>query len=208
MFGDALFVSPIVEHGLPTHSFYLPQGQWLDYATGKPVAGGRDMSVPVDATTWQDIPIYVREGSILATQASKGNELSAATPLVLDVFPSATRPASFLVYDDDGHTYSYEKGEYFRQELTAKRSAASTEIALGAATGTFQPHFPSYWMRVHQASGSVTLEGAAMKKFASEGAFQAASEPGWFSGTDKFGPVTEVRLATDAKAHTVKLSAR
>jgi len=29
MFGDALLVSPIVERGLPAHSFYLPHGTWF-----------------------------------------------------------------------------------------------------------------------------------------------------------------------------------
>ena len=111
MFGDALFVSPIVEHGLTAHSFYLPRGDWFDYTSGKPVAGGRDMSVPVDSTTWQDVPLYVRAGSILATQpATQGNDLNPKSPLLLDVFPSAARAANFVVYDDDGHTYGYEKG--------------------------------------------------------------------------------------------------
>ena len=27
-------------------SFYLPEGEWFDYASGKPVSGGRDISVP------------------------------------------------------------------------------------------------------------------------------------------------------------------
>jgi len=209
MFGDALFVSPIVEHGLPTHSFYLPPGKWFDYASGKPVAGGRDMSVPVDSTTWQDVPIYVREGSILATQpAAKGNDLSPKTALLLDVFPSATRVANFVIYDDDGHTYAYEKGDYFRQEMTAKRSGTSTEITLNAATGTYQAQFPNYLLRVHQASAGVTSEGATLKRFTSESAFRSANEPGWFSGADKFGPVTEVRLPADARQRAVKLASR
>jgi alpha-glucosidase (family GH31 glycosyl hydrolase) len=209
MFGDALFVSPIVERGLPEHRFYLPPGTWFDYASGKTVAGGRDMGVPVDAATWQDIPIYVREGSILATQpAEKGNELSPNTPLLLDVFPSAARAAKFVVYDDDGHTYAYEKGEYFRQEVTAKGAGASTELAVSAATGAYRAHFPNYVLRVHQAAGSVTNQGSAMKRFASESAFQSANDAGWFSGTDRFGPVTEIRLATDGEARTVKLKSR
>jgi alpha-glucosidase (family GH31 glycosyl hydrolase) len=209
MFGDALFVSPVVERNLPAHSFYLPRGEWFDFASGKPVTGGRDMSVPVDSKTWQDVPIYVREGSILATQpAATGNDLNPKTPLLLDVFPSAARVASFVVYDDDGHTYAYEKGEYFRQEMSARRLGAATEIAVNAATGTYRAQFPNYLVRVHQASGSVTSEGAPLKRFTSESAFRSAGEPGWFSGVDKFGPVTEVRLPMEVKARTVKLSAR
>jgi alpha-glucosidase len=209
MFGDALFVSPIVERGMTGHSFYLPQGNWFDYATGKPVEGGREMSVPVDSNTWQDIPIYVRDGSILASQhATKGNELSPATALVLDVFPSAVRVANFVAYEDDGHTYAYENGGYFRQEIAAKRSGTSTEIALHSATGFYHPQFPGYRLRVHQASGSVTSDGVTLKRFGSENAFRSAKEAGWFSTVDRFGPVTEVRLPTDSKQRTVKLSSR
>jgi alpha-glucosidase len=207
MFGDALLVSPIVEHGLPTHSFYLPQGAWFDYFSGKPVQGGREIAVTPDAKTWQDIPIYVREGSIVATQpAAVGNELNPATALVLDVFPSSSRVARFLAYDDDGHTYDYEKGDYFRQEIAAKGSARSTEIAVNSATGTFKAHFPSYLLRVHQASDSVSSDGATLKKFPSESAFRSSTDAGWFPTTDRFGVVTEVRLPSDAKQHTVTLA--
>jgi alpha-glucosidase (family GH31 glycosyl hydrolase) len=209
MFGDALFVSPIVEHGLAAHRFYLPEGKWFDYASGTAVTGGRDVSVPVDSKTWQDVPLYVREGSILATQpAVAGNDLNPKTPLLLDVFPSNARVAKFVAYDDDGHTYGYEKGDYFRQEMTAKRLGTSTEIAMGAATGTYKAQFSNYVVRVHQAAGSVTNAGASMKMFTSENAFRSASEPGWFSTVDKFGPVTEIRLPSDGKEHTMTLSMR
>ena len=149
-------------------------------------------------------------GSISGDSACErsGNELSPKTPLLLDVFPSDARVANFVAYDDDGHTYAYEKGEYFRQEMTAKRSGASTGVALTTATGSYQPQFSNYLLRVHQASGSVTSDGVTLKKFASESAFRSANEPGWFSGVDKFGPVTEVRLPVNAKALTVKLTGR
>ena len=209
MFGDALLVSPIVERNLSTHSFYLPEGNWLDYATGKAVAGGRDMSVAVDSRNWQDIPIYVREGSILATQPEdRGNELSPKAPLVLDVFPASGRAARFVAYDDDGHTYGYEKGEYFRQEIDARRDSGGAEIDMSAATGSYRATFTGYLLRVHSAGKGVTSDGATLRKFASEAAFQASTEAGWVSGTDRFGAVTEIRLPVDSKAHAVKLAGR
>jgi hypothetical protein len=51
-------------------------------------------------------------------------------------------------------------------------------------------------------------EGAVLKKFPSERAFRSASEPGWFSATDKFGPLTELRLPVSAGPFVPKLSAR
>jgi hypothetical protein len=47
-----------------------------------------------------------------------------------------------------------------------------------------------------------------MKKFPSEAAFRSSSEPGWVSAVDKFGGVTEIRVPTDAREHSVKLSTR
>jgi alpha-glucosidase len=127
---------------------------------------------------------------------------------VLDVFPSASRIAEFVVYDDDGHTYEYESGNYFRQEVTARLAGSGTEVDLRSATGNYHAHFPTYVLMVHQASQAVTSDGAAMKRFGSESAFRASEEPGWVSTTDKFGAATMVRLPVESKARSVKLAAR
>jgi alpha-glucosidase len=209
MFGDALLVSPIAERNVTLHKFYLPPGTWFDYFSGKPVEGGREMAISPDTNAWQDIPLYVRAGSILATQPTEhGNELRPATPLVLDVFPSPVRTAKFLAYDDDGHSYDYEKGGYFRQEITATRSGRATNIEIAAASGAYKPHFPSYLLRVHQASAGVTNDGRMLTRFPSANAFESSSEPGWFSTTDRFGGVADVRIGTDAKPHALKLALR
>jgi hypothetical protein len=62
-------------------------------------------------------------------------------------------------------------------------------------------------LRVHQASGSVTSDGATLKKFASENAFLSSGEPGWVTTVDKFGAVTEIRIPASASEPNVKLSA-
>jgi hypothetical protein len=167
------------------------------------------MAVSPDANTWQDIPLYVRAGSILATQpAERGNELSPAAALIPDAFPSATRVASFLVYDDDGDSYDYEKGGYFRQEITATQPGRAPNVEIAPATGAYRAHFPSYLLRVHQASAGVTSDGQTLTQFASASALESSGEPGWFSTTDRFGAVTEVRIGTDAKPHSLTLVPR
>ena len=209
MFGDSLFVSPVVERGVQAHSFYLPPGEWFDYASGMLSPGGRELTVPADSQTWRDVPLYVRQGSILATQPTAGgNELSPRVPLVLDIFPSAAHEAAFVVYEDDGHSYAYEKGEYYRQAVTAKQSRTGTEIMLGPATCTYRPQFPNIVLRVHQAGPAIHGGGGPMKKFRSEAAFRSGGEPGWFVGMDRFGWVTEIRLPADGKSHTMTCAVR
>jgi alpha-glucosidase (family GH31 glycosyl hydrolase) len=195
MFGDALLVSPVVERGETSHALYLPAGGWIDFTTGDRVEGGREYSVPTDTETWSDIPLFVRDGSILATQpATLGNELSPKTPLVLDVFPSAARAAKFTVYDDDGHTYAYEKGSFFRQEVLAVAASQGVEVKLFAAEGSYKPAMTGYVLRVHTRATEVSGGPGNLRRFASEAEMTGSTDSGWANSRDRFGPVTLVRL--------------
>ena len=79
----------------------------------------------------------------------------------------------------------------------------STDRAVvSSATGDYKTTFLNYVLRVHQAAIGVTNEGINMKRFTSENAFRPAGEAGWFSGEDRFGPVTEIRLPADGKEYT------
>ncbi len=193
MFGDALLVSPIVNPGEKQHNFYLPPGEWFDYWSGKSVAGGTGMHIPVDADTWGDIPIYVRSGSILVTQpAETGNDLNPSVPLMLDVFPSQTRVAKFSVYDDDGHTYTYEKGAFFQQDITATQSGREVILEVSPARGKYKTSIPRYIVRIHSAFHRI--QGDSLRRFANLSAFNASSAPGWIITQDRFGSVALVRL--------------
>lgn len=206
MFGDALLVSPIVEPTPAVHSFYLPRGHWFDYDSGQAIDGGRVVSVVPDARRWQDIPLYVRAGSIVATDpAHTGNQVSAPALLQLDVFPSTKRDATFTVYDDDGETYDYEKSDYFSQQLSARRAAGETRIGIATKTGHYQTAIAVYHLRVHQAASEIQEDGRALRQIRDPAAFEVAGQAAWRSGVDRFGPVTEIRLPVDGRPHTFVL---
>ena len=63
-FGPALWVAPVVREGAHERAVYLPRGEWIDFWTGEPVAGGGDV---VAAAPLERIPMWVRRGSILVT---------------------------------------------------------------------------------------------------------------------------------------------
>ena len=192
MFGDALLVSPIVAKGAASQRVYLPAGDWFDYATGKRLTGPKDIDINVDSKTWRDIPLYVRSGSIIATQPVEqyvGQQ--PVTEITLDIFP-ATESASFVVYEDDGNTYGYEKGIYMRQKVSATKRSNQTEIALDGATGTYVAPLQTYLFRVHAPANEVLLNGRAAN--AIETPNSIARLPNWKPGVDRFGPTTEVRV--------------
>ena len=199
MFGDAFLAAPIVTQGATTKSVYLPPGQWFSYATGSRYDGERSIQIPVDAKTWQDIPLFVRAGSIFATQpVEQYVGQHPVTEFTLDIFP-AQSPASFTDYEDDGETYNYEKGEYLRQVITAQRSGKETSITLDAATGHYNGPLLTYLFRIHTTARRIRLNGKRLHKVASA---ISSGKPGrnYTMTTDRFGPVVLVRVPAGARA--------
>jgi alpha-glucosidase len=187
MFGDSLLITPVVSPGTSVHQFYLPSGTWYDYARGTRMDGGKTVSYKVDAVSWKDIPIFVRAGAIIPTQpAADYVGQHPATDITLDVFP-AKEPRSFTYYDDDGSTYSYEQGSYYRQRITASFEDGSVHVAFEKPSGTFRGSTRHFIVRVHgTAARSVLLNGKQIQS--------AAKENSWTSGKDRFGPVTTITV--------------
>ena len=88
---------------------YLPKGAtWYDFWTNKAYKGGRSVTLE---TTFDRVPMFVRAGSILPL----GPEMQyvgekAWVNLELRVYPGAD--GSFVLYEDEGDNYNYEKGMY------------------------------------------------------------------------------------------------
>ncbi|MFC4763740.1 glycoside hydrolase family 31 protein [Dyella koreensis] len=207
MFGDALLVSPVVERGQTAKDIYLPAGRWTDYATGKVYEGGQTIRVAIDNKTWSDIPLFVREGAIIPMQAPMS--YVGERPLRdvdVEVFPAASRHA-FEYYDDDGVSYGYERGAYFLQTLATQRQGDVVTFETGAVTGSFHPELAYYLVKIHGlAASAVTHAYKAWSEAASLDALHASANEGWAKGTDRFGPVTWVKVKA-GQLREIRLSA-
>ena len=202
MFGDYLLVSPVVEQGQATKDIYLPAGRWFDYASGKAYEGGQSIRYALDAKEWSDIPLFVRDGAIVPTQAPEDYVgQHALRELEVDVFP-ADRRTTFPYYDDDGATYGYEHGDYFLQTLAVQRTAQVVSFEAAAPEGRFKPALAWYVVKVHGiAAGAVSSDGKPLGEAASEEALRARDGAGWARGKDRFGPVTWVRVPAGKAVH-------
>jgi len=108
MFGPALLVAPVVEQGATTREVYLPAGNdWYNYWTKEKLHGGQTVTVKAPIDT---IPLFVRAGSILPMGAPIESTHDKQTLAKIKVYPGAD--ASFTLYNDDGFTYAYERGEH------------------------------------------------------------------------------------------------
>ncbi len=110
MFGDALLVSPVTEGKVTEWTTYLPENAagWYDFYTGTHYKGGRDIVTKVDMTK---IPVFAKGGSIVPMGSVKSHSYGASSePVTIHIYPGAD--ASFELYEDNGHDYGYENGEY------------------------------------------------------------------------------------------------
>ena len=105
MLGPALLVAPVTEQGATSRSVYLPAGaEWFNYWTDQRVQGGQTITVQAPIDT---LPLFVRAGSILPEGSPIESTDQAQSITKVRVYPGAD--ADFSLYDDDGHSYEYEK---------------------------------------------------------------------------------------------------
>jgi alpha-glucosidase (family GH31 glycosyl hydrolase) len=208
LFGDYLLVSPVVQQGQTEKRMYLPAGTWLDWFTGKSYAGGQTITLAVDATHWSDIPLFVRQGAIIPTQPVLDYVgQKPVTEISIDAFPSDQR-TSFDYYDDDGSSYAYEHGAYFRQSLSLQQHGDTVTFQTAKPEGSFQPALRTWLLKIHgHAAQALQVDGKPLAAQTDIATLQRTDAAGWTSGKDRYGPVTWVRVPA-GKTTTVTLHDR
>lgn len=109
MMGSSLMICPVYEYGARNRQVYLPAGQlWYDFNGSNVYEGG--CTIVADAP-YERMPMYVPAGGILiyGPQTEYVDQVPARE---LDVCVYAGKDGSFELYEDDGVTYDYEKGEF------------------------------------------------------------------------------------------------
>jgi len=132
LFGPAFLVAPVTQPKAVSRDVYLPAGaNWIDFWTGATQPGGRTVSA---AAPIEKIPLFVRAGSIVPFGPElQYAEEKPADPIELRVYPGAD--GSFILYEDKGDGYGYEKGEYSTIRFTWNDRNQTLDI--GARNGAF-----------------------------------------------------------------------
>ncbi|UPS44865.1 DUF5110 domain-containing protein [Prevotella sp. E15-22] len=122
MFGKSLLVSPVTEPGVTSWQTYLPvnEGGWYDYYTGRHYDGGQTITTAVAADY---IPVFVRAGSIIPV---KDDEVL--------LYPGVN--GTFTLYEDDGVSRAYEKGQSSR--ITFQWNDAQRQLTIAKRVGKYQ----------------------------------------------------------------------
>jgi alpha-glucosidase (family GH31 glycosyl hydrolase) len=115
MMGPSILVVPVFA-GEKERKIILTRGNWYDFYSGKYVGNGESITIK---TKLEQIPLFVKDGAIIPMLSSINKKKSDQS---LEVRHYGTKEGTFLLYNDDGESYDYEKGEYTLTELKVKKN--------------------------------------------------------------------------------------
>nr|BAV90144.1 alpha-glucosidase [Pholiota microspora] len=137
---SGLLVKPVTEKDAREAKVYFAEDQvYYDYFTNYVYRGsakGKEITV---AAALDQLPLFLRGGSILATRERprRSSSLMKRDPFTLRVALSKAGNARGELYLDDGVTYDHLKGHFIWREFVAEKSGKKglriTSVDLGAA---------------------------------------------------------------------------
>jgi len=145
MLGDDLLVAPMFS-GETSRKVRLPKGKWYDYATGAFV--GENTTITITPKLDQ-IPLYVRGGAAIPTFVDSTNVLESLKEGNVTLRCYGDGPHRGLMFEDDGTTFGYEKGDYGLFSLTlnegkieakrleGKRGSVASKLVSKAISGSW-----------------------------------------------------------------------
>jgi alpha-glucosidase len=114
LFGQSMMVTP-VESGKDFMKVYFPTGAWYDLYTDEMHKGNNEKIIEL---TLSKMPVFVKESSIIPTQSLVQSTAIAPTDtLVVHIYKGAV-PNTFTYYEDDGKTFDYEKGMFYKRAIS------------------------------------------------------------------------------------------
>ncbi|HEV2195386.1 MAG TPA: TIM-barrel domain-containing protein [Candidatus Acidoferrum sp.] len=150
LFGRDLFVAPMTTEMLDAEDISLPPGDWFDFWTG--VRHAHDEKIQLHPLL-NEMPLYVRAGAIVPMQpvVQYTGEIPDG-PLQLHVYPGDDCKGS--LYEDDGHTLAYQKGEVLRVNYSCSASSSSIAITSTVEKNAYKPWWNSTVLTVYGAAAA------------------------------------------------------
>jgi len=208
LFGDQMLAAPVVApadktSGLATEHVWLPQGEWIEWPTGKHVTGpaSTDRSFSID-----QIPVYLKAGAIVPMQPPMSyTGQKPVDPLIVNVWPlNPGTTSSYSVYEDSGIAEEYQRGVFARTPIKAAQTGDTLRVEIGPVEGSYEGMMKtrSYELRLPAdwPPASVTVNGVAVNRGGPTG------KGGWsFEGNTL---TTVIPVATSSTVSRVTIEVR
>ena len=107
MAGEYLLVAPMF-NGQTQRKVVLPKGKWFDFYTGAFAGDGQVITVTPGL---DKIPVYVKDGGIIPMMPALLHAPKMGEKVDLEIRYYGEKEGNYNLYDDDGETFNFEKGQ-------------------------------------------------------------------------------------------------
>jgi alpha-glucosidase len=161
-FGRDFFVAPVVTEKVDAADVHLPPGDWYDFWTGAKHSATEHIALHPSLS---ETPLYVRAGAIVPLQpVIQSTNDKPNGPLELAVYPGDHCRGS--LYEDDGLTFAYQKGQFLRMNFTCQLSQGALTVASAIEENAYQPWWTNVQLSVYGAASQpkeVSIGGQAIQ---------------------------------------------
>jgi alpha-glucosidase len=148
LFGPDLLAAPLVTERMDREEIHFPPGDWYDFWTAEKHASKDHLSLH---PRLDEIPLYVRAGAILPMQpVVQSTSEKPEGPLELRVYLGADCRGS--LYQDDGHTFAYQQGDYLRVSYSCQAAPGSATITSHIEWNSYPPWWNSTELTIYGAA--------------------------------------------------------
>ncbi|MFL5727821.1 MAG: glycoside hydrolase family 31 protein [Chloroflexota bacterium] len=155
--GRDLLIAPVLRPGRLTREVRLPAGGWYDLRTSSWHAGGASVLVPAGLD--EDIPAFVRAGSIIPMAPPTASTAEPLDPLTLHVYPTAEGLAEGTLYEDDGESTAYRDGMSARTRFEARRDHGGIRVS-ALRSGPYDPGPRRVRIVVHDMAADANVDAS------------------------------------------------
>ena len=170
LLGDDLLATVIITNLATSRTVYLPQGNWYDYFTCQPYAGGQNItwSNPDQSQT----PLFVREGAIIPTISTNVQTLCDAAYVGNPNVVTPDSALQFLVYPGTNSSFTVYDGTSLQCQVTG----TVTRLTLSSVARQVSVQV------LTSAPFGVERDGVSLSRFTNVTSFAQASL-GWYYQT-------------------------
>ena len=135
-FGSSLLIAPIITKkdevmNRVVHNFYLPEGTWYDYVTGKKFPGKKSY---ISFFRDEDYPVFAKSGAIIPLSNNQNiNDTTPPTDMEINIFPG--RSNSYTLFEDDGESDLYRKDFYLLTQIDYTYMPSNYSVVIRSVKG-------------------------------------------------------------------------
>jgi alpha-glucosidase len=158
LFGENMLVCPVESNKQTLHVYFPGTSQWYRLSTDKIYDGG--IAEYVEAPL-SDVPVFVKAGSIVPMQGVVQNTKEKGDGILYLHIYKGNSPTTFTYYEDDGETYDYQKGEFYKRQFSY--DPVASKLTLQKKEGTYKSKFQKAIVVLHGFGDKKQLEPVNLK---------------------------------------------